>query len=133
MTPLRLLALLALALPWLACADGSGRVTLNREQPLATPSGVVDGPAARALAKAGAVVVDVRTPQEFAAGHVPGAKNIPYDEVRARAGEIGGPDTPVLLYCRTGRRSSIASQALKDQGFEKLWDLQVYERWSEGQ
>lgn len=98
---------------------------------LETPPGVVDGKTARALVEAGAVVVDVRTPQEFAAGHVPGAKNIPFDQISARAAEIGGPETPVVVYCKTGRRSGIAAEALKGLGYEKLWDLQRVERWNE--
>jgi rhodanese-related sulfurtransferase len=81
--------------------------------------------------EAGAVVVDVRTPQEYAAGHVPGARNIPDDSIFERADEIGDPSTPVVLYCQTGRRSAIAIQALEVLGFEKLWDLQRFSRWRE--
>jgi rhodanese-related sulfurtransferase len=129
--PVRTLAFLVIALPALAAAHGPKGTAVDRERPLETPSGIVDGEAARALVDAGAVVVDVRTPEEFAAGHVPGAKNIPYGEIRARAGELGGPETPVLLYCQTGRRSAIAGAALKELGYEKLWDLQSFARWSD--
>lgn len=125
---LKALALLTIAVPVLACAQTSGG-TAARGKPLDTPPGIVDGTTAQELVKAGVVVVDVRTPQEFAGGHVPGAKNIPYDEIRARAGEIGGPETPVLLYCKSGRRSAIAASALKDLGYKKLWDMQSYDRW----
>jgi rhodanese-related sulfurtransferase len=129
---LLLAALPAVTLPALVLAGGaSGATTSSQESALASPPGIVDGKTARALVAAGAVVVDVRTPQEFAAGHVPGAKNIPYDQIRARAAEVGGPQTPVVLYCRTGRRSAIAIQTLKELGYEKLWDLQTVERWSE--
>ncbi|HET7755054.1 MAG TPA: rhodanese-like domain-containing protein [Anaeromyxobacteraceae bacterium] len=125
---LRALAFMTIAVPVLACAQTSGGAPA-RGKPLDTPPGIVDGRTAQELVKAGVVVVDVRTPQEFAGGHVPGAKNIPYDEIRARAGEIGGPDTPVLLYCKSGRRSAIAASALKDLGYKKLWDMQSYDRW----
>lgn len=129
---LLLAALPLLTLPGLVLAGGSsGASASSQESALATPPGIVDGKTARALAAAGAVVVDVRTPQEFAAGHVSGAKNIPYDQIRVRAAELGGPQTPVVLYCRTGRRSAIAIQTLKELGYEKLWDLQTVERWSE--
>jgi rhodanese-related sulfurtransferase len=128
--PVRTLAFLVIALPALAAAHGPEGTAVDRERPLETPSGIVDGEAARALVDAGAVVVDVRTPEEFAAGHVPGAKNIPHGEIRARASEIGGPETPVLLYCQTGRRSAIAGAALRELGYEKLWDLQSFARWS---
>lgn len=91
--------------------------------------GVVDGTTAHALVAAGVRVVDVRTPAEFQAGHVPGALNIPFDQIGARAAEIGSPSTPVLLYCHSGRRSGIAARALREKGYTLLYDLQAYDRW----
>ncbi len=95
--------------------------------------GVVDANTARKLAAAGVKVVDVRTPAEFAAGHVPGAVNIPYDEMARRHGEIGPPSTPVLIYCRTGHRSGIAGQTLREKGFTRLFDLQRWDLWAASQ
>ena len=89
----------------------------------------IDGATARSLAAAGAKVVDVRTPQEFASGHVPGAINIPYDEIGKRASEIGPPSTQVLLYCRTGRRSGIAADALDRAGYKKVYDFRTVTAW----
>ncbi len=94
--------------------------------------GRVDGTTARALAAAGARVVDVRTPQEFASGHVPGAINIPYDELPGRAAEIGPPATRVVLYCRSGRRSGIAAEALEKAGYTNVYDLQAVSAWPGG-
>jgi rhodanese-related sulfurtransferase len=96
---------------------------------LTTPPGVVDGATAHRLVAEGVKVVDVRTPAEFAAGHVPGAVNIPFDEIGKRHAELGPPSTPVLLYCRTGHRSGIAVRTLKEKGFTLLYDLQAFERW----
>jgi len=93
------------------------------------PPGVVDGAAARQLVAAGVKVVDVRTPAEFAAGHVPGAVNIPYDEMERRYGELGPKSTPLLVYCRTGHRSGIAIKTLREHGFETIYDLKAYDRW----
>lgn len=95
----------------------------------APSSGVVDGATARALVEAGARLVDVRTPQEFAAGHVPGSLNIPYEQIGARAGELGDRTQPVVLYCRTGRRSGIAAAALKELGFTRVYDMQRLTDW----
>jgi len=92
-------------------------------------SGLVDGATAKSLAAAGAKVVDVRTAEEFASGHVPGAINIPYDQIARRASEIGPPSTQVVLYCRTGRRSGIAVEALQKAGYEKLYDLRSVTAW----
>jgi phage shock protein E len=71
------------------------------------------------------VVLDVRTPAEFAAGHVPGARNISHDELPARLGELSASkDQDVVLYCRSGRRSQIAAQALREAGYTRLLQLQ---------
>jgi rhodanese-related sulfurtransferase len=65
------------------------------------------------------VVLDVRTADEYATGHVPGAINIPYDQVGARFAEVP-KDRPVVLYCRSGRRAGLAAEVLKDQGYRQL-------------
>ena len=91
--------------------------------------GVVDGATARRLVAAGARLVDVRTQQEFDAGHVAGAVLIPYDQIAARAAELGAKDAPIVLYCRTGRRTAIAAQALQALGFTRVWDMQGMGNW----
>ena len=95
----------------------------------AVQPGLVDGATAKVLVADGAKVVDVRTPQEFASGHVPGAINIPYEEIARRAAEIGPASTPVVLYCRTGRRSGIAAEALQKAGYSKLYDFKSVTAW----
>ena len=91
--------------------------------------GLVDGADAHKLVAAGVTVVDVRTPQEFQTGHIPGALNIPHDQMGSRYREIGAPTTAVLLYCRTGRRSGLAANTLREKGYTELYDLQAYSRW----
>lgn len=63
-----------------------------------------------------AVLVDVRTPQEFAAGHIPGAVNIPVDELRLRLAEIPR-DREVATYCQVGQRGYLATRILRQSGF----------------
>lgn len=121
-------ALLGLAPGLVHCAEERGGDAPDTSVAGVTP-GVVDGATARKLAAAGVKVVDVRTPAEFAAGHVPGAINIPHDQMGARHAELGPPSTPVLLYCRTGRRTAIAGQALRERGFSGIYDMQSYDRW----
>jgi rhodanese-related sulfurtransferase len=116
--------LLATALPALA----ESAVASPPASPSVNP-GIGAGVTARALVASGAKVVDVRTPQEFASGHVPGAINIPFDEIGRRASEIGPASTPVVLYCRTGRRSGIAAEALQKAGFSKLYDFKSVTSW----
>ena len=68
------------------------------------------------------VVIDVRTPQEFATGHIEGAINIPYDTIRPGLPALAkiGKDENILLYCRSGRRSGIAMQSLGQLGYRNL-------------
>jgi phage shock protein E len=93
------------------------------------PPGLVDGATAQALVKAGVAVVDVRTPAEYAGGHIEGAKLLPFDQIEARAGELGAKDRPILLYCRTGRRTGVARAALLRLGFTAVYDLQGLGNW----
>ncbi|MFE3322708.1 FAD-dependent oxidoreductase [Nocardia sp. NPDC059195] len=66
----------------------------------------------------GAQAVDVRTPEEFAAGSIPGSLNIPLDELRDRASEI--PDGSVLVFCQVGQRGSSATRLLTQLGREAV-------------
>ena len=84
---------------------------------------------AHQMVEGGARLVDVRTPQEFAEGHLPGAVNIPLDQLERRVGEIGAPDTKVVLYCRTGRRSAQAEGLLRARGFQDVLNLGGMSAW----
>jgi len=77
---------------------------------------------------AGATVVDVRTPGEFAAGHADGAINIPLNEVARRADEFQSFSRPILVCCRTGRRSGGATLILRRRGFEDVKNAGAYQR-----
>ena len=68
-------------------------------------------------------VLDVRSPEEFAAGHVPGAVNVPYDQVASRLAEIP-TDKDVVIYCRSGRHTGLAAEVLEANGYTKLEHLQ---------
>lgn len=65
------------------------------------------------------VVVDVRTPQEFAAGHVPEAVNIPVDVLRSRLGELTR-DREIAVYCQVGQRGYLATRILRLAGFKAV-------------
>jgi rhodanese-related sulfurtransferase len=68
-------------------------------------------------------VLDVRTPEEYASGHVPGAVNVPYDQVASRLAEIPR-DKDVVLYCRSGRRAGLAAEVLEKAGYKELQLMQ---------
>jgi phage shock protein E len=74
------------------------------------------------------VLVDVRTPEEYAAGHIPGALNIPYDTI-AGNNPAKEKDALVILYCRSGNRSGIAKRTLDAQGFTRVENFGAVGRW----
>jgi glyoxylase-like metal-dependent hydrolase (beta-lactamase superfamily II)/rhodanese-related sulfurtransferase len=70
-----------------------------------------------------AIVLDVREPEEYAQGHVPGAINLPQADLASGLGELP-QDTPLILICRSGARSLRAAQFLRQVGLEKLLNVQ---------
>lgn len=98
----------AAAVSFAALADGE-LVPLSQEAYLAMPGSGEQAP----------FVLDVRTPEEFVTGHVPGAVNIPYDQVGARLAEVPR-DKDIVLYCRSGRRAAMAAEALAENGYTRL-------------
>ncbi|ACJ29866.1 Phage shock protein E [Shewanella piezotolerans WP3] len=72
---------------------------------------------------AGALIVDVRTAEEFAQGHLPNAINIPFEQIaKAFAERKIATDKSVVLYCRSGRRSGIANDALISAGYSHTYN-----------
>lgn len=103
-----------------ACADAappsaaaSAEAATVREIDVATLKADLDRGAVTLL-------VDVRTPGEFASGHVPGAKNVPLDQLDARLSEFGTTDTEVYVICQSGACSSSASTALATKGLHPV-------------
>ncbi len=77
-----------------------------------------------AFASAAPLLIDVRTPAEFAEGHVEGAVNLPLDTITSSiAGVAPDKETPIGLYCRSGRRSADAGQKLQALGYTQVRNL----------
>lgn len=68
----------------------------------------------------GAVIVDVRSPQEFSAGHIKGSKNIPLGILQSKMEEIKRFDKPIVTVCQSGMRSSSAKSFLQAKGLEVM-------------
>lgn len=68
------------------------------------------------------VIVDVRSPWEFEMEHVPGALNIPLEEVSRKIEELRSFHKPVVLYCRSGNRSGMAVSMLKQSGLTEVYN-----------
>ena len=76
------------------------------------------------------IIIDVRSEQEFQAGHIPGAILLPYDIVREEAAALF-PDLgqTFLLYCQSGRRSNIAANAMAEMGYSSVYDFGGIMAW----
>ena len=80
--------------------------------------------AARIASGDAPLMLDVRSPAEYAEGHLPGAINIPYDELAGRLDELGAErNAEIVVYCRSGRRASLAESVLVESGFSNVLDL----------
>ncbi len=75
----------------------------------------------------GALLLDVRTPGEFAGGHLPGAENVPLDALASRLSELP-KDRAIVAYCQSGMRSASAVRLLRREGFD-AWNLGPKSAW----
>ncbi len=91
---------------------------------LYVPCPIVDRAKGEALLSAGAALVDVRLAIEFAEDHLPGAVNLPYLELDKLAAEaLPNKETPVLVYCTTGKRAAMAKDSLEHMGYTAVYSL----------
>jgi phage shock protein E len=72
----------------------------------------------KALIQTGAIIIDVRTPQEFDGGHIKGSKNIPLQTIQKAIPELKKSGKAVITVCRSGSRSGMAKSILKSAGIE---------------
>ncbi len=71
----------------------------------------------------GAVILDVREPDEYAQGHVPGAINVPADSMETISDTVADKNTPVFTYCLTGSRSNRAAKDLRAMGYTQVINM----------
>ena len=81
------------------------------------------------------VLIDVREEPEYLTGHAIDAQLLPVDEITAETASALIPErkTPVLVYCRTGRRSAAAAEKLASLGYEEIYDMGGLVGWPYGQ
>ena len=104
-----------------ACGGGGGAATARGTIETISPTEAAD---LVAEAPEGLVILDVRTPQEFADGHLAGAVNLDY-QAAGFADDLGtlDRDAPYLLYCRSGNRSAQARELMRDLGFTEVYEI----------
>ncbi len=83
----------------------------------------VDPVSFQKMEKSSLLIVDVRTPEEYAEGHVPGAVNIPLGTIQNDISMFEDKDKPILMYCRSGKRAGKALDILQQNGFSDLYHL----------
>jgi len=76
-----------------------------------------------------AQLVDVRTPEEYAMSKLPGAVNIPLQDIDAVADAELDDSRPVIVFCRSGQRSHMAQQILLSKGFTEVYNMGPYQAW----
>jgi phage shock protein E len=103
-------------------AAGVGLVLLRQLGNLGTAK-------AQEFLRRGAAIIDVRTPAEYRSGHLPGAINIPLDELSTRiAQHAPKPDQVLLLHCLSGTRSGFGKRTLRRMGYRNAFNLGSYGR-----
>jgi phage shock protein E len=102
----------------------------SRSEPTSTPPAQSSAPAkdpqkARAMIAAGALVLDVRTPDEFGGGHLQTATNVPINQLADHLGDVdklagGDKAKPIVVYCAAGRRAARAKTQLEAAGYTNV-------------
>ena len=77
----------------------------------------------------GAILLDVRTPEEYREGHIPGSVSIPLAALPARYSELGATDTPLFVHCLSGGRSGQAVRFLKSVGYTNVKNIGGINAW----
>ncbi|MDL2209504.1 rhodanese-like domain-containing protein [Desulfovibrio sp. OttesenSCG-928-O18] len=117
-----LLGILSFVLPGMVFGGGDGAAAYKK----------LSAAQAKAIMDSGEpyILLDVRTEKEFQDRHIKGATLLPYTEIKNRAAsELADKETPILIYCRSGRRSAIAAKDLIRIGYTKVYDFGGINDW----
>jgi phage shock protein E len=116
-----------------ATGDGGQSSSARAQEGITLPSQLSSEALAALLASPGGrvLLLDVRTAEEYAAGHIPGAILAPYDALAATFTEAD-KNRPIVVYCRSGNRSGIAMRTLRSMGYANLSDFGGIPNWKGG-
>lgn len=120
----KLIICLVILLTITGCAEASVK------EAIIPSSKIVKSSEASSLIKEGAILIDVRTKEEYDEKHITGAVNIPLAEIEK--GNINyDKDTAIIVYCRSGNRSATAAKELITLGYTSIYDLGSINNWKE--
>lgn len=118
---LLLIILLSTSVVW-ACEDGKHPPQVKAE------NAVLLAKADKASEAKTQLIIDVRSPEEYQAGHLKGAKNIPHTQIKDQIGSLTkDKGQPIMLYCGSGRRAGMAKKELEKMGYSKVTNAGGYE------
>ena len=113
--------------------DGVTGASATPDQKAAVTSvvAIISGAEAREIYESNdsAILLDVRNQDEFDEVSIPGSILIPVDELESRLSELPDKDTVIIVYCRAGRRSEIASDILAENGFTSIFNMETISNW----
>ncbi len=118
--------------PWAALAVVSGGMLLFEVVKGRSPDGLNPVEATLKINRADALVVDVRSSDEYVKGHIPNARHVPQADLEKRADELVRTGQPLIVCCATGARSAAAIATLRQAGGQSVFNLsgglQAWER-----
>jgi len=119
----------------LIVVSAAGAATADDAAKSAGPASITPGELAELIELEKApLVLDVRSQKEYTEAHIPGALNIPHDQLANRLSEIPGPKTEeIVVHCRSGYRAGIAEKILIEAGYSNVRDLDGHmNAWQDG-
>ncbi len=121
----RILMLLAMSLLLCSCGDTKTDDSLNKNNPIGGNSGEITCIKMKDLVKdEDAILIDVRTESEYNENHLDGAINLNYETIeKTIVTKVKEKDKPIVVYCRSGQRSSVAKSKLVELGYTNVYDL----------
>lgn len=118
------------------CADNTGTSNTQDTTTQSEDAMSISAEDVKAMVDAGDdfVLLDVRTPEEYAEAHIATAENLPVDSIDAdtAAEFIPSTDTPVVVYCRSGHRAGIALETLQSLGYTNVKNMGGISEWTWG-
>jgi len=111
--------------------SGNGGVETPEPENINTGVVLVTGAQAREIFESddAVILLDVRNQDEHDEYHIVGSVLIPVDELESRLSELPDKDAVIIVFCRAGRRSAIASEVLASNGYTNVHDMQGIDNW----